>query len=103
MVDRFNSDWEAEGFLWQMDRQTDICDSRVAFVIENWIKNFDWQINQGISIQELNNQWEAERVVRYSIWLYSGWAKHFWAKGAQAAQILTKKIFGASVHEKIEI
>ena len=25
---------EAEGFLWQTDRPTDICDSRVAFATE---------------------------------------------------------------------
>ena len=25
----------AEGFLWQTDRQTDICDCRVAFATEN--------------------------------------------------------------------
>ena len=45
-----------------MDRQTDICDSRVTFAIENWIKNLDWQIKQGILNPELNNQWEGSQI-----------------------------------------
>ena len=45
MVDRFNSE-RLRGFC---DRQTDICNSRVAFATENWA-NFDIILSKSVKI-----------------------------------------------------